>query len=245
MLRLAETRHHQTVATKVDRATSAFGRFDPHVAAATADLEAARAALAAARQQLDETRVNATFDAVVIADYVHPGSWINAGDVLYRIAASDFLDVSVEVSESHWQRLQGLTRRDINIYVLSPEGAKWSATVRFISPEMDPVTRQRRLMLQIENPFSGATPLLANQQVQVIFEGEALTDVAKAPASVLTEDGKVWSVVDQRLVLEEVEVLHERADVVLYRYRDRPDQQRRIVQFPLSTLLEGQLVARR
>lgn len=242
-LNLAEFLSRQQVSKKADKAKSAFGRFEPHVNAAKANLEAAKAALIAAEKQLADTQIKSPFDAVVIADSVHPGLWVNNGDTLFNIASSEFLDVKVELPNTSWQRLNGVQQRQDGIRVVTPDGRQWPATIRYLSPVMDSVTRQRSMMLQVATPFQNSSPLLADQQVKVVFEGEELSYVVSAPASVLTEDGKVWSVIDETLKLETIELLDEQPEFVLFRYHDNPELKRLLVRFPLSTLLEGQRVS--
>lgn len=241
-LHLAEALNRQYVAKKVDKPNSSFGRYEPHVKAAQANLRAARAALAAAQQQLLDTQIKAPFDCVILRDAAHPGMWINAGDALFQVAASDFLDIKVELPNVSWQRLNGVQAHQNGIRVETPNGSHWQASIRYLSPVMDAVTRQRSIMLQVANPFQSNTPLLADQQVKVTFTGESLSHVVTAPGSVLTEDGKVWSVIDNALKLEDIELLDEQPDQVLFRYKNDPATKRYLVRFPLSTLLEGQSV---
>ena len=241
-LDLSETLNRQQVAKISNSEKLAFGRFEPHVKAAKTNLEAAKAALASAEQQLANTHIKAPFDAVVIADLVHPGKWVNAGEVLFRIAASAFLDVNVELAEVNWQRLYGIQQRADTITVVAENGSRWPASIRYLSPVMDSVTRQRSMMLQVANPFQHSESLLADQHVSIIFEGEPRSSVVNAPASVLTEDGQVWSVVDNVLRLETIELLNEQPEFVMFRYLDRPEQKRLLVRFPLSSYLDGQPV---
>ena len=77
----------------------------------------------------------------------------------------------------------------------------------------------------------------------MVFTVGALDHVVTAPSSVLTEDGKVWTVDDQSLQLEQVEVLEERASSVLFRYLERPTERRLLVQFPLTSFLQGRSVS--
>ena len=252
-LNLAEMLKRQQVAKKSDNAKSAFGRLEPHVKAAEAKRQAAKAALASAKQQLADTQIKAPFDAVVLTDSIHPGKWVNAGDSLFQLAASDYLDIKVELSEQNWQKLNGVQQQlsetsaqDItakDIAIATPNGQQWQASIRYLSPVMDAVTRQRSLMLQVAKPFQHSEPLLAEQQVNIVFPGETRKHVVTAPASVLTEDGKVWSVVDQSLRLEAIDLLDEQPESVLFRYRDRPEQKRLLVRFPLNSFLQGQSVA--
>lgn len=242
-LSLEETLNRQHVAKIGNSSKSAFGRLEPHVTAAKANLEAAQAALISAQQQLADTQIKAPFDAVVIADLVHPGKWVNTGDILFRVAASEFLDVKVELANISWQRLGDIQQRADAITVVTPNDQRWLASIRYLSPVMDPVTRQRSMMLEIANPFQSDTPLLADQQVKVLFQGREQRFVVNAPASVLTADGKVWSVIDNTLKLEAIELLDEQPELVMFRYLDRPEEQRLLVRFPLSSFLEGQSVS--
>jgi len=246
-LNLAEILSRQHVVTTIDNASTAFGRFEPHVRAAKANFNAADTALASANRQLADTTIKAPFNAVVIADLIHAGKWVNSGDALFLMAASDFLDIKVELSEQNWQRLNivqsqvGLSS-STDITVVAPDGQRWPASIRYLSPVLDAVTRQRSMVLQVADPYQRTEPLLAEQQVRVEFAGETSKSVVKAPSSVLTEDGRVWSVVNETLRSEAIQLLDEQPMWVFFRYQNQPEQKRLLVRFPLSSFLEGQLV---
>lgn len=241
-LELATNEKHQLIAKQVDQAPTAFGRFEPHVHAAQANLQATIAALAVARQQLEDTRIQAPFDAVIISDSVSPGAWVNGGETLFTIAASDSLDIKVELPATDWNRIRYSFQSDKHIKVVAPDDQTWPAKVRYLSPVMDPVTRQRSMMLQVDAPYEQAHPLLPDQQVQVIFTSDPLDNVFEAPASVLTQDGKVWSVKDHQLQLETIELLAEQTEQVLFRFTERPEQERLLVRYPLGSMLQGQTI---
>ena len=240
-LELSKNKHEQYVVSKVSggKKLSAFGRFEPHIKAAEAELKAAQAALNFAQQQADDTRVKTPFPAVVLNKAVTPGQWINNGEVLFSLAAKDFIDIKVELSADDWARL-GKLSAETNARVVAPSGASWQATVRYLSPVMDATTRQRSLMLQVADPYSADLPLLPDQQVKVEFDGPLQPDVVTAPASVLTQDGKVWSINKGVLQLEEIELLDEQPESVSFRYRQSSESTRLLVLYPLSTMLEGQ-----
>ena len=248
-LELARYKHEQYVASKVGgkNKLSAFGRFEPHVAAAEAEVRASLAAEQFAKQQLQDTKINTPFDAVIMERTVTPGQWVNAGERLFALAASTELDVKVELSTTDWQRLDVLFKSGSNkthiATVRAPDGSQWQASLRYISPSMDATTRQRSMMLRVSEPYkvkNSDLPLLPDQQVAVLFNGTELQNVVEAPATVLTEDGKVWSLADGKLLLEEVEILQELPEIVKYRYVNNPVEPRSLVRFPLSTMLEGQ-----
>lgn len=240
-LRLAHVKNEQIVAREVGTAKSAFGRFELHVTAAEAELQASMAALSAAKQELADTRITAPFPAVIIDEGVSPGKWINAGEPLFTIASSESLQVKVELSASKWRRL-GQFREKLTIEIVDPDGNSRPAQVRYHSPVLDAVTRQRVVMLEVKHPYEGPSPLLPNQQVKVRFEAPPAEHVIKAPASVLTEDGNVWVVTGNQLHLEHIEILTEQPDAMWFRFVVEPEKTRKLVRYPLSSMLSGQVV---
>jgi RND family efflux transporter MFP subunit len=237
-LEISRIKNEQYVAAKAGKAQSSFGRFEPHLHAANAEFLAAKAAYNLAQQKLDDSQTIAPFDAVILSDHLSPRQWLNIGDLQYRIAASIAVDIKVELSAQQWRRLT--LQEGATVSVRTPDGIDWPATIRYLDPIMDQTTRQRSLVLEVRNPYQGDTPLLPDQQVSVTFVGPALHNVIKAPASVITEDGKVWSLTDGTLQLETIDLLEEKSEYILYRYQQKSDSPRQLVLFPLSSMLQGQ-----
>ncbi len=242
-LALAKIKNEQIVAEKIanGKSRSAFGRLEPHIHSAEADLLAARAAYEHAQTQLKETQIKTPFSAIILERNVTPDQWVNSGDKLFSLAASEMIDINIGLSASSWKRL-GSISKDATIEIVAPSGKRWLGKLNYLSPVMDPTTRQRSIMLEVSDPYSSVDPLLSGQQVDVIFEGPLQNSIVKAPSSVLTEDGKVWSIKNKLLILEEVELLDEQPEFVLFRYRNQSSQKRLLVRYPLSTMLEGQNV---
>ncbi|MBM95308.1 MAG: hypothetical protein CMI09_05615 [Oceanospirillaceae bacterium] len=241
-LQLASVQNEQRVAQRLNKGQkSAFGKFEPHVKAAAARLEAARASEQLARQQLQDTRLTSPFAALVLAQNVARGQWRNAGDELYRLAASEAIDIRIELPQNQWNRLGDISA--LTQLVVEADGQRqWPAQVRYVSPVIDPVTRQRSLVVEVLNPYQMQSPLLPDEQVRVRISGPVQPHLVQAPASALTEDGKVWTVEQDALRREPVEVLEQGAEHVLLRFVHQPEQSRQLVRFPISTLLQGQKV---
>ncbi len=241
-LQLASIKREQHVARHLNRGQqSAFGQFEPHVTAATARLAAATAAQQQAKQQLDDTRLVSPFDALILVQDVTSGQWRSTGDELYRLVASDTIDVRVELSQHQWQRLAPIHALQ-SIQIEADAQRLWPAHVRYISPVIDPVTRQRSLVLTVQNPYHSAFPLLPDEHVRVHFVTPKHSHLVQAPASVLTDDGQVWTVFNDRLTLEAVDVLEHGPEQLLLRFVKSPEKARQLVRFPISTLLQGQYV---
>lgn len=242
-LELARYKHEQYVATQINgkQKLNAFGRFEPHVAFAQAELIAAQAQVAFSLQRLADTKIVSPFNAIVLEKYVTPSQWVNEGDVLFKLASTNYLDVSVEIPDESWQRL-ALNDNKVTANVRSASGKSWLATTRYINPQLNPQTRQRSIVLQVAAPFESNESLQPEQQVNVTFKGKTQHNVVFAPATVLTPDNNVWTVSNGQLLLESVEVIEEQSDRIMLRFIEAPEKQRTLVLFPLSSMLAGQKV---
>lgn len=242
-LEVARIQHEKTVAEQIARDTtlSEFGRFEPHLASARAALKAARQSWQQAKKRLEETRMMAPFKAIVLDKQVVPGQWVNAGDPLLTLAASDSLDVLSELSrEQH--RLLGEISAQTQVMVKEPDGRSWPAHLRFVAPAYSEQTRQKQIAFFVENPFAGPHRLSPNTTVTVSMKGQVVENVVVAPATTLTPDGQVWVVENNRLSKEAVHLVEEFDDRVYFQFVQTPTKARDIVRFPVSTLLVGQRV---
>lgn len=242
-LQLASVKNEQRVAQRLNKGQkSAFGKLEPHVKAATARLEAAKAAEQLAAQQLKDTRLASPFAALVLSRDVAKGQWRNAGEELYRLAASEAIDIRIELPQNQWQRLGDVDA--LGQLVVETNGQhQWPAQVRYVSPVIDPITRQRSLVVEVLAPYQTEPRLLPDEQVQVRLSGPLMKHLVQAPASALTEDGQVWTVQEGILKREPVDVFEQGTDHLLLRFIEQPEQPRQLVRFPISTLLQGQQVS--
>lgn len=248
-LNLKQVEHEQTVALKMlnPSKSSAFARKEPQVAAAKAELTQAKQAYESATKLLEEATIVAPFDAVIMSRHVSPGEWVEAGQATFDLAASDSIDVALPVSELHWARVQqavitGQKASQPEITVVGRSGQQWPAEVRYVSPNVDGVTRQRQVVLSVQNPYQ--TPrLLPNQQVEVKVNLGEQTDVTSLPMSTMTRDGYVWTLdSDNRLQKERVTLVEETQDQVHVKFVNHHSSSRSVVKFPLSSMLAGKQV---
>tara|TARA_B100000446_G_scaffold54908_1_gene51104 strand:+ start:724 stop:1869 length:1146 start_codon:yes stop_codon:yes gene_type:complete len=245
-LTLAREQHEQTVALKqlARHRSTAFARRELQIAAASAELKAAKQALRSARQRVADSEVIAPFAAVVLRRVVVPGQQVQQGDELLQLAASDSVDVVVPLSEQVWQRL-GSKMPTHAITVRDRQGQSWPARIRYLDPSVDENTRQRQLVLSVSDPYAKTrnSQLYPDQQVSVEIALPEQMNVVRLPLSVLTEDAQVWSLSQQdTLQLEEVTLLQQNGHEIWLQFHKNKNQARRIAVFPLSSMLEGQQV---
>lgn len=241
-LELARILNEQSVAKRLNNgsANNDYRLHKPHVEAAKASLQAAQANVAAALKQLNDTKVKAPFDAIVLAKNIAPSQQVNMGDSVYTLASSDAVDIEVSLSSQQWQRVNINQRTEAEIRDVFDQ--KWQAKTRYLEPVLNSQTRQRSVLLTVDKPYQKQTKLLPEQQVNVIFSSKVINNAVVTPATVLTRDNKVWTVIDNKLSLEQVRLIDESAESVVFQFIDNPNAERQVVLYPLSTMLVGQSV---
>ncbi|MFA0133095.1 efflux RND transporter periplasmic adaptor subunit [Vibrio splendidus] len=244
-LELKQAKHEQTVALKMlnPKTSSSFARREPQLLAAKANLKQAKQAYLSAQKLLEESEITAPFDAVIMKRHISPREWIEAGQVTFELAASDSIDIELPISEMHWQQVQAALTEP-SITVVSRSGNQWPAKVRYVSPQVDSVTRQRQVVLSVEEPYQSKPRLFPNQQVQAVVNLGLKDNVVSVPLSAMTRDGYVWTLDNNdRLRKESVSLIGQGNLVLDIRFNQQSEQVRRVVQYPLSSMLIGKQVA--
>ena len=243
-LELKQAKHEQTVALKMlnPKTSSSFARREPQLLAAKANLKQAKQAYLSAQKLLEESEITAPFDAVIMKRHISPREWIEAGQVTFELAASDSIDIELPISEMHWQQVQAALTEP-SITVVSRSGNQWPAKVRYVSPQVDSVTRQRQVVLSVEAPYQSKPRLFPNQQVQAVVNLGLKDNVVSVPLSAMTRDGYVWTLDNNdRLRKESVSLIGQGNQVLDIRFNQQSEQVRRVVQYPLSSMLIGKQV---
>lgn len=174
------------------------------VAEAKANLEAAQAALARARVELDHTEIRAPFAGVLDERPVEIGDFVDIGDPVATVIEQDPFLVTGEVAESEIGRLAvGLpgTARLVTGQVVEGQ-------VRYIAAQSDPATRTFTVELEVPNP-NARFAAGVSAELRIGFERVL---AHRVPASLLAlNDAGVLGV---KAVGEDEEVMFYPADVV-------------------------------
>ncbi|MBK1636011.1 efflux RND transporter periplasmic adaptor subunit [Rhodovulum adriaticum] len=123
------------------------------LAGAEAQMEQARAALAQARDRLKDTTLTAPHEGVITEVYAEPGATISAGEPVLHLAATDRLEVEIDVTERDLARLSPGTPFEVSLIAQPDLTAR--ATLDRIDPEADRSTRTRRVHLALDTPPGG------------------------------------------------------------------------------------------
>jgi len=243
-LNFQSEKREQSTAIKMLNAnnSSAFARREPQVEAARAHVTRAKKQYQSAKQRLSDARVIAPYPSIIIEKHVRPNQLIERGDLLYTVAASNSLDVVVPVSSIQWQSLHARLEKS-EIRVIDRLGESWPALVRYVVPQVDPMTRQRQIVLTVPSPYKKEKSLYSGQQVQVGIKLTPMNNVMKLPMSSVTPDGQVWTLNQENaLRSENVSILKETPNFSWVQFEKLSDQPRTIVVFPLKSFIQGQQV---
>ncbi|KNC67624.1 efflux RND transporter periplasmic adaptor subunit [Pseudoalteromonas ardens] len=243
-LNLQRHLHEQSVAKTMRTAvnSSAFATMEPHIAAARAELKRAQQSLYSAQRLLDDAVIVAPYDGLITQRLVSPGEWVEAGQALFELVASDSLDVHVPLSQRDWNRVLD-SLEDGRITVRGYTGGTWPASVRYLSPLINETTRQRTLVLSIPDPYRQVVQLRPNQQVTVRFELKAEDGLYELPLSAVDPDGAIWIVTEKqtlrRVTVTTVEV---RADTMIVSLNEALPNAFQLVRYTLPSMVAGKRV---
>ena len=119
------------------------------------------AELAIASRMLGKRRIVAPFEGTVVQVYQRPGEWVEPGTRLLRLVRTDRLRVEAYVSVEYLAApLEG---REVTLILPGTRGKEVTmrGEVRFVSPEVDPVNRQVRLLAEFSNTGQQLRPGLS------------------------------------------------------------------------------------
>ena len=119
---------------------------------AAAQLEATKAALDLAQDQLAYTQLKADFDGIVTAVSAEPGQVVGAGQIVVKLARPDQVDAVFNVAEAAFRDRQAGEKPAVVVSLLSSPSITTDGVVREVSPVADPTTRTYQVKVTLENP---------------------------------------------------------------------------------------------
>lgn len=196
----------------------------PHRALAEQQVIAANGALRRARLNVERTRLQAPFNAIIVEESLDVGQVVGPGTVVAQLVGTDQLWVSVSLPMANIDVLQfekrdGVGSSAIIIQRLA-DGRQLESKGHALQlgGTLDPQTRLAQVTVAIDNPFdtkAGTLPLLPGAYVEVIFEGLIEAQAVKIPRAALYDGSRVWISEDNKLSPRDVTVAGGDDDFVL------------------------------
>ena len=125
--------------------------------------------LAAAKLQVEQRRIVAPFDGVIVQIFVRLGEWVEPGQKALRIVSVDRLKAEGFIPAGRASaKLFGAPVR-LSVALADDPQATFDGTVAFVSPEVDPITGQVRVWAEIKNPEGRLRP---GQPVKMVIAND-------------------------------------------------------------------------
>lgn len=163
------------------------------LAAEQAAADHAQQSLQTALRDEKNTHINAPFDAVILSRDINVGSYVSVGDAIATLNSSDKIEVFVPLSLSQFKNLRTDLSGEVILSDIST-GVQWQGYIDRVENHLDINSRQRNVVVAVDNPFTQKTPLLPGTFLSVEIAGKKLNEVLKIPASAISQEGKVWYV---------------------------------------------------
>lgn len=101
-----------------------------------------------AQRQIARRRIVAPFDGTVVQLYRRAGEWVEPGEKVLRLVRTDRVRAEGFLPADQAKR----AKLDSPAKLVLAGGATFTGKLMFVSPELDPVTKQVRVLAEFENP---------------------------------------------------------------------------------------------
>ncbi len=216
---------------------------EPQLKVAKAGYKAAKAAVSQAKRDLQQTRLRAPFNGIILNRTATQGSYVESGTVVARLRNSDQAEISIGLSAAQWKHLpENPAGLPVTLYSRDTDNAQWQGVVQRIDASINQTTRLRNLIITVEKPVEQTPPLLFGSFIKAEITGPAIDNLFALPAAALTADGYIWTVVENNILQRiATKPLFSRGGMH-YIARNQLPEQIRLVQKPLSSYLPNMQV---
>lgn len=163
----------------------------PQLGEAQQALNAARMQLTKSRYDLNNTRIIAPYDGVIVKRFISPGDFVQRSSRLLTFHDISVLDIQALLSPAQIIRLG--TERHNKVQISSQRGAagseKSTGHIANISHQQDPVNHWQQVTISIDNPQA----FVPGEFVELEFSGQETLSVT-VPEHYLSADGYTWIV---------------------------------------------------
>jgi len=192
----------------------------PQLAAAKAQRDSALAAHQTAELNLSRTTLTAPYNGRIIRRDAVLGQYVSIGTPIAEVFATDGVEVRLPISQEEFSQLgldslangtDAANSFDVEISSANSHNQHfWKAKITRTDSTFDINTRQIDVIADVEDPFGrqgGQPPLKIGQFVSARITGRTIDNVYVIPNKSIREGSYLYTVRDQRLAKQRVNIL--------------------------------------
>lgn len=192
---------------------------EPQLAAAKAQLNSARAARDTAKLNLSRTKITAPYSGRIIRREAVLGQYLGVGTPIAEVFSTDGVEVRLPITQDEFTQLgldqfdPGKVGQQFQVQLGSTIGGRdytWQAEITRTDSTFDLNTRQIDVIAKVTDPFgsTGEKPQLKiGQFVNARIQGRTVTDVFVVPNKSVREGTYTYTVRDDRLAKQDIEII--------------------------------------
>jgi RND family efflux transporter MFP subunit len=237
----ADLRRQRELAGENFAAEAEVERARADAEAADARVAQAQAAVESAEIRLQDTRLTAPFDALVIAEDVSRGQLLQVGTPVGTLVASDAAEVRVGLTEDDFRRLRqqgGLIGRAVEVEV--EDGRRLAGTIARVAPVLEGRARTVEIVVTVPDPYEEDRGLILNGVASVSIplpQSERM--LYRLPAGALQDGDRLWRVTGEGTLQPVAARVQDRGDDTVTLASDALEAGDRILVTELATPLPG------
>ncbi|SBS26617.1 Cobalt-zinc-cadmium resistance protein CzcB [Marinomonas aquimarina] len=168
----------------------------PQLAAARAELSAAKAALTLAQDNVKQLTLRAPFDAIIVSKDVALGAFLGSNTQVATLYSTDQVVVELQLSLLDWQKLPSantMLQQHWSATVNSVNSAAdWSGYVKQAGLHVDSESGLRSLFVAVDQPLQQSPALIPGSFVKVDLKGATQDNLWQLPNSALSQKSEIW-----------------------------------------------------
>ena len=182
----------------------------PQLASAEASVQSARADLALAMKDLENTRIRAPYDGVISSRNISIGNLATISTILGTILSTEKAEVRLPLTPDQLAQWHMVDEQELTFTNPGMPESSWTGVVRRTDPTIDSQNQVSYLIAEIDSPYASEPTLPIGTFLNAEIPTPALENVYKVADTALVNDAFIWQVNDDN-TLRKVAVSRHRS----------------------------------
>lgn len=180
---------------------------EPHLKAAQKAIQQAQQQVTLAQRNVGNTSIKSPFNALIVERHIQPGSVIQTGSPIATLYSTDVIEIRVPIASKEWLKLPSASTLSKQYWLADLQAvdgdAQWLGKVTRIEQHINSKTRERALVITVNNPLKQNPPLLPGTFLRASIHGKTYNSLWRIPNTALTQSESIWYV-DKNNTLQKI-----------------------------------------